>query len=68
MSKLKSVLATRDVAMAAYLDHALSKSKLNLSQEQRDGLYKAAEEFHESSAGKAFLQSSKDAVSKHQDV
>lgn len=62
MSKLNSVLATRDIAMAAYLEHALAQCKVELSNEQRAELYKAAEAFHGTAAGKAFQKSSKEAV------
>jgi len=70
MSKLDSVLATRDIAMAVYLENALAECKVELSEEQRAGLYKAAEAFHATAAGKAFQKSSKDAVrqAQHQSV
>ncbi|WP_342116338.1 hypothetical protein [Pseudoduganella sp. OTU4001] len=66
MSKLNSVLATRDIAMAAYLEHALDQCKVELSKEQREELYRAAEAFHATEAGKAFQKSSKDAVAQVQ--
>lgn len=65
MSKLNSVLATRDIAMAAYLERALlTQCKVELSEEQRAELYKAAEAFHATAAGKAFQKSSLEAVGK----
>lgn len=62
MSKLDSVLSTRDIAFAAYIDHAMSEHKLELTEAQRESLYQAAEAFHSSAAGRAFLKSSKDAA------
>jgi hypothetical protein len=39
MSKLDSVLSTRDIAFAAYIDHAMSEHKLELTEAQRESLY-----------------------------
>lgn len=62
MSKLDSVLSTRDIAFAAYIDHAMSEHKLESTEAQRESLYQAAEAFHSPAAGRAFLKSSKDAA------
>ena len=57
MSKLESVLSTRDQAFATFVVSRMKAAGDALTQQQRDNLYKAADEFDSSEAGRAFLQS-----------
>lgn len=57
MSKLDSILSTRNIAFAAYIEHVAREGGHPLTTWQRELLYKAAEEFHKSGAGTAFHKS-----------
>ncbi|HJV60837.1 MAG TPA: hypothetical protein VJ743_07810 [Albitalea sp.] len=56
MSKLESVLSTRDAALAAFLIHKM-KEKIDVTPEIRQKMFDAAGEFHETEAGRRFLKS-----------
>lgn len=57
MSKLESVLNTRDTALAAYLIKTMRDAHQTVSPELRDQLYAAAEQFRHTEAGQRFLHS-----------
>ncbi|WP_027925934.1 hypothetical protein [Pseudomonas sp. URMO17WK12:I12] len=62
MSKLESVLTTRDIALAAFVAAQMKNQNLELSPEQQASLYAAAGAFRNTEAGKAFTVSSGKAV------
>lgn len=57
MSKLESVLSTRDTALAGFLLKRMTDSEYKVSPELREILLGAAAEFRTTEAGRAFLQS-----------
>ena len=57
MSKLESVLGTRDTAFAAFLLHKMKEGHYEVSLKLRDALYSAAGEFATTTAGRQFLHS-----------
>ena len=61
MSKLESVLGTRDTALAAFILHKMKDNK-QLTADFRNELYAAAGEFRDTEAARRFLQSFPQAV------
>jgi hypothetical protein len=64
MSKLESVLNTRDTALAAFIVHRMKEKHVEVTQKMRDEVFGAADEFHTTEAGKRFLESFLAAASK----
>lgn len=63
MSKLESVLNTRDTALAAFLIHKMKNDgKFDVPPELRDRLYAAAKEFRSTEAGRRFWSSVESAM------
>jgi hypothetical protein len=56
MRKLSSVLNVRDTALTGYLIQVLEKENIKLPEQVEDMLYKAAEEFQSTDAGRHFLR------------
>lgn len=53
---ISSVLNIRDTALTGYLIQVLEKEKIKLPEQVEDMLYKAAEEFQSTDAGRHFLR------------
>lgn len=66
MSKVASVLSTRDTAFAAFLIHKMKEMNIELTNEQREHLFDAADKFQASEAGRTFLKSTVQAATEGQ--
>jgi glycerate-2-kinase len=53
---ISSVLNVRDTALTGYLIQVLEKENIKLPEQVEDMLYKAAEEFQSTDAGRHFLR------------
>lgn len=56
MSKLDSVLTTRDTALAAFLIHQMKTKHLEVVPEMKQSIYDAARAFQHSTAGQSFMK------------
>jgi len=66
MSKLDSVLSTRDVALVAFVINRMKDQNLELSEQQEESLYQAADDFCNSRVDKSLRDSvNKAAQPKH---